>query len=124
MAAVAAAQQQKLRQQEEEEMTEYSKKDLDGWEFKIVRTNLKSFKNPHELNGLLQEESQAGWELVEKFDDHRLRLKRKISARKNDQKLSIDPYRTTIGPSDKNIAMLFLVVMFIFLIFTISISSL
>ncbi len=124
MAAVAAAQQQKLRQQEEEEMTEYSKNDLDGWEFKIVRANLKSFRNSHELNGLLQEESQAGWELVEKFDDHRLRLKRKISARKNDYNLSIDPYRTTIGPSDKNIAMLFLIAMFVFLIFIISISSL
>jgi hypothetical protein len=49
------------------------------------------------MREILDEEASAGWLLVEKFDDGRLRLKRPASARANDQLLSVDPYRTYIG---------------------------
>lgn len=47
-----------------------------------------------------QEEARAGWELVEKFDDNRVRLRRPMAARGNDHLLDGDPYRTWIGVSD------------------------
>jgi hypothetical protein len=49
------------------------------------------------MRAILDEESQAGWVLVEKFDNGRVRLKRPASARQNDHGLSIDPYRTYVG---------------------------
>ena len=36
-------------------------------------------------------------ELVEKFDNNRIRFKRKIERRNRDQTLGFDPYRTTVG---------------------------
>ncbi|MBT3249212.1 MAG: hypothetical protein HOA24_00695 [Candidatus Pacebacteria bacterium] len=122
-AAIIAAQQQKQRQMEEEEMTSYSANDLEGWEFKIVRTGMKSFKDLHRLNSFLEEESKAGWELVEKFDNHRIRLKRKVTAKRNDRNLTIDPYRVTMGDSESVIVVIFLVAMFSIIIFSIVMSS-
>jgi hypothetical protein len=43
---------------------------------------------------------RAGWELLEKFDDNRLRFKRRVDERKNDRHLDIDPYRTNIGMNE------------------------
>jgi len=42
-AAMAAA--ARRRQEEEEKMTNYNKEDLEGWEFKIVRSNIGRFRN-------------------------------------------------------------------------------
>jgi hypothetical protein len=87
---------------EEEEMTNYSREDLGGdWEFKIVRANTGAFRNPAELEKLVKEEAQAGWILLEKFDNRRVRFKRPISARMNDSGLppGVDPYRTQYGMS-------------------------
>jgi len=84
-------------EEEEEEMTPYSSRDLtEGWEFKILRNSTGRFRNPALLRATLEEESRAGWELVEKFDDRRVRLKRRVSARQNDAGLGFDPYRTRI----------------------------
>lgn len=81
-------------------MTKYTDADLQGdWEFKIVRSNLASFKNPEVLQQVCAEEARAGWTLVEKFDNQRLRFKRPISARAGDVGLGIDPYRTQYGTS-------------------------
>jgi hypothetical protein len=100
-AAAAAAEAARIRNQEEEEMTPYSEKELaEGWEFKILRSNLNSFRKPENLRTYLEEESRAGWVLVEKFDDNRLRLKRPASARQTDASLNFDPYRTQVGPSN------------------------
>jgi hypothetical protein len=95
-ATAAAAEQQRLQQQEEEEMTSYSPQDLeDDWEFKILRSAYGAFGDPDQMVGILEQESQAGWVLVEKFDNQRLRLKRRASEQRNDARNDFDPYRTT-----------------------------
>ena len=101
-AAVHAALEHERQKQaeEEEKMTRYTSEDIeDGWEFKIVRSTFGAFRKPEVLRTLVEEESQAGWELLEKFDDYRVRFKRPINARKNDIMLPdyIDPYRTQYG---------------------------
>jgi hypothetical protein len=97
-AAAAAAAHRLL--EEEETMTNYSTQDLAGeWEFKIVRANTGIFRNPAELAKLVKEESLAGWILLEKFDNTRIRFKRPVNARQDDYRLpqGIDPYRTQYG---------------------------
>lgn len=94
-AIIAAAQKKKKQQKEEENMSGYSKEDLDGWEFKIMRSEFGRFRNSEYVQRIYQEEAKAGWELVEKFDDTRLRFKRRVEKRSYDQHLDIDPYRTT-----------------------------
>ena len=83
-------------------MTNYSNVDLTSdWEFKIVRSLTGAFRNPVELEKLRQEEAQAGWVMVEKFDEARVRFKRPMSARENDSRLpqGVDPYRSYYGVS-------------------------
>lgn len=96
MAAAAKARKQRV---EEEKMTAYNKNDLDGWEFKIVRANTRRFKNRTLVENVRTEEAKAGWELVEKFDNYRLRFKRRVEKRSMDGHLEIDPYRSQIGSS-------------------------
>jgi len=97
-AAAAAAQRQK---EEEERMTTYGPDDLQNdWEFKIVRSNSDTFRNQAKLTKLVDEEKQAGWVLLEKFDDSRIRFKRLRSMQAHDPQLrsqGIDPYRTQYG---------------------------
>lgn len=101
MAAITAAAQQR----EEEDMATYNKSDLDGWEFKIVRSVMGGFNSSAKMEQVCREEAQNGWELVEKFDDHRLRFKRRTdrpspginSGLPNDGRSKIDPYRSSVG---------------------------
>jgi hypothetical protein len=87
--------------QEEEEMTPYSSDDpLTNWEFKIIRSATGSFGQSEKLRKVLEEEAKVGWELVEKFDNNRVRLRRPVAARKDDVALDFDPYRTWIGVSE------------------------
>ncbi len=112
-ASTIAANEVKKRREEEERMN-YTQEDLTGWEFKILRaTTLGGFKNPNDLKRALDEEAQNGWQLLEKFDDYRIRLKRKASASNtNTADMSlIDPYRTVYGPSNKRIALITLAIM-------------
>ena len=105
-AAAAAAEQRRMRE-EEEEMTSYTAGDLSqDWEFKILRSATGSFRKPEFLRRALEQEAQAGWMLVEKFDNSRVRLKRPAKAREFDGKLNTDPYRTYVGVSDVQIALL------------------
>jgi hypothetical protein len=102
IAASAAAVQQKKRrrmrlEKEEESMTGYTQDELQGdWEFKIVRSERGAFRKPQVLSQLVEEEAQAGWVMLEKFDDNRVRFKRPRSARARDIYLpeGVDPYRT------------------------------
>lgn len=88
-------------------MTPYSAEDLaGGFEFKIVRTQTRAFAKPEVLRRVLVEEAQAGWELVEKFDDSRLRFKRPLSARAGDAERPLDPYRTQYGIGELKFALL------------------
>lgn len=89
------------RRDEEEQMAQYRSGDLDGWEFKIVRSALGRFSNRAFMKKICQEEAQAGWELVEKFDDYRIRFKRRVEKRSVDPHLSIDPYRTAASAGSK-----------------------
>lgn len=87
-------------------MTTYTTEDLrDDWEFKIVRSYFEAFRNPQKLQQVIAEEARAGWVLVEKFDNGRLRFKRPASARANDQLLppEVDPYRSYYGTNSSAI---------------------
>jgi hypothetical protein len=74
---------------------------LVGWEFKIVRSQRDIFRDPATLKHLCEEEAQAGWILLEKLDDRRIRFKRPIALREivNSEMLAIDPYRSHYGPT-------------------------
>jgi hypothetical protein len=97
-AAVVAARAAEEARREEEEMTPYSKQDLDdGWEFKFLRSATGKFRDPIFQRAVLEEEARAGWTLIEKFDNTRLRLKRPTSERGRDTTASIDPYRIWVG---------------------------
>lgn len=100
--AAAAAAAKRMRE-EEEDLTKYTTEDLaEDWEFKIVRSVASAFGNPETLQCLIEEEAEAGWVLVEKFDDSRVRFKRPSSARERDHMLPLDvnPYRTQYGISE------------------------
>jgi len=78
-------------------MTEYTPGDpASDWEFKIVRSDTGVFRKPEVVRQLVEEEARAGWVLLEKFDDSRIRFKRPRSARARDAFLpdGVDPYRT------------------------------
>lgn len=82
-------------------MTPYQPQDLSGdWEFKFLRSVTGSFGNPRKLKEALDQEAKAGWALVEKFDNQRIRLKRPASARSGDGTLGFDPYRSYVGLSE------------------------
>ena len=89
---------------EEENLTRYesntSSDQPKGWEFKILRTSSGGFRSRKVLNRVCAEEAQAGWILLEKLDDHRLRFRRPIIARDRDNQCKIDPYRTRYGISE------------------------
>lgn len=104
-AAAAAAHQARLRE-EEERLTGYVQNDLDGWEFKIVRSAGKIVGD--KFSRLVEEEKLNGWELVEKFDDNRVRFKRRTEHRSRDGMQGIDAYRTTFGLSDTRLVLIVL----------------
>ena len=98
--AAAEKRRQILFAEEEEDMAQYTRDDLQkDWEFKIVRSGTDAFRKPEALNKLIEEETQAGWVMLEKFDDNRVRFKRPRSARAKDAFLpdDVDPYRTQYG---------------------------
>jgi len=102
IAAAAAAKKRKLEEEaEEENMTKYQNDNAEKWEYKIVRSESGAFRKPEVLEFLIEEEALAGWEMLEKFDNRRIRFRRPVEARKQDHILPshIDPYRTTIRGS-------------------------
>lgn len=74
---------------------------LVGWEFKIVRAQRNLFGDLKVLQQLCQEEAEAGWILLEKLDDRRVRFKRPIALREivKQEYLKLDPYRCHYGSS-------------------------
>jgi len=74
---------------------------LVGWEFKIVRSHRDLFHKPAVFQKLCEEEALAGWILLEKLDDRRVRFKRLIALRNiiDPQQLPFDPYRSYYGSS-------------------------
>lgn len=109
-AAIHAAQERK-RRREEEEMTQYRRDELENdWEFKIVRSTTGAFRGRQAVEELKAQESLAGWVMVEKFDDNRIRFKRPLSAQQKDPMLppQVDPYRTRYGISEAGLAFMIL----------------
>jgi hypothetical protein len=106
IATAAAAQHAETMRNEEETMTPYMPDDTDGWEFKIVRSGTAKFRRPEVVRRLVDEEARAGWELLEKFDDYRIRFKRRVEHRADDAHRQIDPYRTQIGLSTDQFGMI------------------
>ncbi|MEX1247408.1 MAG: hypothetical protein WEA61_02900 [Anaerolineales bacterium] len=112
MAAYAAIERKRKRRLDEEAMTRYSEADLEkGWEFKIMRSATGSFTNPQVLQSVVQQESLGSWDLLEKFDDGRLRFRRPVAARNNDGNLprGYDPYRAQVGISEGALVMYVLI---------------
>ena len=72
---------------------------LVGWEFKIVRAQRDVFQDPLVFQRLCEEEANAGWILLEKLDDRRVRFKRPIALREiiKADLLPVDPYRSHYG---------------------------
>lgn len=81
---------------------------LMGWEFKIVRANRDLFRDPVVFQRLCQEESEAGWIMLEKLDDRRVRFKRPIAMRDviKAEFLNHDPYRCHYGPTHNSVTWL------------------
>ena len=69
-------------------------------EYKIIRSATGAFKDPAKFRAALDEEARAGWELVEKLDNSRARLRRSTECRQRDAELGQDPYRTQVGMSE------------------------
>lgn len=112
-AATAAAVIRRRNQDEEERMTQYSADELaQGWEFKIVRSNFASFRDPAVLQQVCDQEAGGGWTLVEKFDDQRLRFKRPVTERGRSTP-GIDPYRTNYGMSNGPLTAFTLIAVFV-----------
>jgi hypothetical protein len=112
--ASAAQRRRQMLEKEEEEMTQYTREDLDNeWEFKIVRSGTAAFRKREVLDQLVEEEARAGWVMLEKLDDSRIRFKRPRRARAQDPYLppEVDPYRTTYGASSpRQVAIMLLLV--------------
>jgi hypothetical protein len=117
--------EQQKQEEEEDTVTRYDSKDtvpsqempkgngsrqksnqdprLVGWEFKIVRAERDLFRDPAVFKQLCEEEESAGWIMLEKLDDRRIRFKRPIALRQimNPDVLPFDPYRTHYGASSR-----------------------
>lgn len=70
-------------------------------EYKIVRASSDIFRDYGVFQQLCEEESRAGWSLLEKLDDRRVRFKRPVELRKtiDPEELPFDPYRSHYGSS-------------------------
>ena len=108
-AAAAARRRRMMLAEEEEDMAKYMQDDLSNdWEFKIVRSESGAFRKPEVLRKLIEEEARAGWVMLEKFDDRRIRFKRSRSSRTRDALLppGVDAYRTRYGAPSAQYAVL------------------
>ncbi|MBN1964461.1 MAG: hypothetical protein JW910_07430 [Anaerolineae bacterium] len=106
VAAASAAAAAEAERQLEEEMLGYGEDEITGeWEFKIVRSTMGAFDNRKTFARLVAAEAEAGWELLEKLDDKRVRFKRHTSARLKDYLLpdDVDPYRTAFGMGESTL---------------------
>jgi len=107
--AAAAAKRRRMLEEMEEDMAQYTQGDLaTDWEFKIVRSGSAAFRKPEVLKKLLEEEARARWVMLEKFDDSRIRFKRRRRAGARDALRSpdVDPYRTRYGAPSAQYAVL------------------
>ncbi len=81
------------RKQADEEENNPDLESPGSWEYKILRSRKNQFKDLDFQCQVLAEDAEAGWVLLEKIDNARLRLKRPIEERQRDELLEFDPYR-------------------------------
>jgi len=106
----ARAERDKARRREEEEcMTGYSPQDLGGnWQFKIVRG---TFKTKVQIDKVVHEQAEFGWQLVEIFDQNRIRFKRPQTEAGQDDYREGNPYATVSQASAPGCGATFLVLL-------------
>ena len=92
---ITATAVRRRRESEEERMATYNSNDLDGWGFKIVRSSFGKFRSQKAVQKVCEEEARAGWQMLEKFDDSRIRFKRRVEKRSMDPHIEADAYRTS-----------------------------
>lgn len=68
-------------------------------EYKVIQAQTPLFSDSNKMHEILDQEARAGWRLLEKEDNFKIRLQRDISHRENDRNLDFDAYRTTVGVS-------------------------
>jgi len=68
-------------------------------EYKVIQSQTPLFADTNKMQEVLSEEAKAGWRLLEKQDNYKIRLQREISHRANDASLGFDAYRTSVGVS-------------------------
>lgn len=68
-------------------------------EYKVIQSQTPLFADTAKMQEVLSEEAKAGWRLLEKEDNYKIRVQRDISHRANDASLGMDAYRTTVGVS-------------------------
>lgn len=68
-------------------------------EYKVITSQTPMFADTSKMHEVLEQETKAGWRLLEKQDNYRIRLQRDISERENDGSLGFDAYRSTVGVS-------------------------
>lgn len=85
----------------------------EGYEYKILRSAWSAFRWPSRLQAALGDEARAGWDLFEKLDNNRVRLRRPITCRAHDGELHQDPYRTWVGITENTIGLVIVLSIFI-----------
>jgi hypothetical protein len=68
-------------------------------EYKIIQSQTPLFASTPKMMEVLAEEAKAGWSLLEKEDNYRIKLKRDVASRDDDKNLDFDAYRSTVGVS-------------------------
>lgn len=68
-------------------------------EYKTIQAQTPLFTDSKKMHDVLETEAKAGWQLLWKEDNYKLKLQREISHRDNDKNLAFDAYRSTVGVS-------------------------
>ena len=85
-------------------MTGYGPEHLEGVGVQDPALPLGEFRDPEFQRRMLEEDARVGWELLEKFDDGRLRLTRPVAERSRDRLSDQDPYRVSVGMNPNSVA--------------------
>jgi hypothetical protein len=68
-------------------------------EYKTLQAQTPLFADSKKMHEVLELEAKAGWQLLWKEDNYKLKLQREVSNRENDKSLDFDAYRSTVGVS-------------------------
>jgi len=66
-------------------------------EYKVIQSQTPLFADTAKMHEVLAQEARAGWQLLEKEDNYRIKVQRNISHRDKDSSLDFDAYRTSVG---------------------------